>query len=191
MRIIYYIFLIFISASLPGCKGKTKDSIVKADSANKAKLDTALNHNQVVVDEKSSAFLVRISDEVKAEMQITGTARHVTISQIVKEFAATVYLELATINDSINNLAIRKNVVLPGAISKEGMQDINSFQKSRGSDADKLYMNYIIKNHESIIPDFEKAMLDTKDQDVRSFADISLMLFKKYLNTAKAIQSKL
>jgi putative membrane protein len=65
--------IFFITVTLftvAACNNKGKDSVEKADSANKAHIDTAMNQNKVVVDEESSSFLVKAADGGMTEVQL-------------------------------------------------------------------------------------------------------------------------
>ena len=190
MKRIYYIAF-FSVIILSACKGKAKDSVVVADSTNKAIQDSALKYHDVVIDEKSSAFLVRLSVALKTELQIAGMAQHLAITPAVKDFAATLFDDLTAMNDSTNSLSTRKNVTLPTTLSKDHLDQIESFKKTLGLAADKFFISYVVKNHESMMEQFKNALLDTKDPEVRSLSDIDLLLFKKYLATAKSIQPTL
>ena len=187
----YYIILFAVVICVSACKGKAKDSVVQADSINKAQLDTSLKHNEVVVDEKSAAFLVRVSDGLKTELQIAGMAQHLAVTPPVKELAATLFHELTTINDSANSLAARKNLSLPGELSKERLDQVEAFKKTLGLASDKFFISYVIQNHETMDEQFKNALLDAKDPEVRSFSDLTLVLFKKYLSTAKKLNAGL
>jgi hypothetical protein len=53
-------FILFaLTVIVSSCNNGGKDSVEKADSANKANLDTATTHNMVALDEENSAFLVK------------------------------------------------------------------------------------------------------------------------------------
>lgn len=175
--------IVFIS-----CNPRPKDSVQKADSTNKAILDSGLKHNSVVVDEHSTDFLVRISDIVSVEKEISSTAMHLGVIPVIKDFAATLYHELVTINDSIQSLHIQKNIVLPTTVSAEGQTAIDLIRKARGGDLDKTFLNYVISTHENSKTMFTDAMSNVKDEDIRGFADITSIIFKKYLNTARSLK---
>ncbi len=177
----YYVFI--FSILIFSCKNAPKDSIEKADSANKANLDTALNNQQVVVDEGSSDFLVRFFDEVQAKKELASYTMHNGVSPGVKNFAATLYHEMQTMGDSIQSLRMRKNIVLPSMISPAKQTVIDKIKSARVNKVDELFIEEFktgFKQIESVLND---AMQNAKDQDVRSFADISLIIFKKYLST--------
>lgn len=180
--------LVFIYVlSLLACNNKPKDSIEKADSANKALLDTALKNDQQVVDPKSADFMVRFYDVARTEREMAGTAMHLGVVPRIKDFAATIYQELGTMLDSMQSLRMRKNIVLPSTISDEGQAEIKNLKDLRGEKMDRRFLSYVIQTHEKAAERFKEAVENTKDEDIRSFADISAIIFKKYLNTAKTI----
>src|SRR5687767_9178973 len=115
INIIIFLYLIlFVS-----CNNRSSDEVAKADSANRAILDSGLQHNQVVIDEASTNFLVRFSNIVDTEKEIASIAMHEGINPSVKDFAATLYRELSGIKDSIGSFQVQKNIVLPSVIPGE------------------------------------------------------------------------
>lgn len=186
-----YLLVILFGISIGACNNRGKDSIEKADSANQANLDTALRQKGVVIDENSSSFLVRVFDICTAASQMTAIAKHQAVSVQVKDFAATLYLELSTIVDSIKMIGNRKNVVMPARVSVDRSEEIESLRSARGRNLDKDFLKHIINSQESAMREMEDAMLDSKDEDVRSFADLTLILFRKYLTTALTLQKSI
>ena len=173
------------------CKSKEKGSIEEADSANQANLDTALKRKDIVIDENSSTYLVRIAGIIMVEKELTNVARHQAVSVPVKDFAAKLYSELSGIYDSVTAIAMRKNIVLPSTISEEGSISIELVKKARGKLLDKSFINSILKEQESLQALFTNAMTESKDADIRSFSDLTGILLRTYTTTAKAIERKL
>src|SRR5689334_22169975 len=79
------------------CNSGTKDSVEKADSTNKAKMDSGSNMNSnttpqsnqptITTDAASSAFLVKVADVGMAEVQAGQMAQQKAMSPSVKNFA--------------------------------------------------------------------------------------------------------
>lgn len=183
-------FVIIISLSLAlliACNNRSADEVAKADSANRAILDSGLQHNQVVIDEASADFLVRFSNIVAAEKEIASIAMHEGISPTVKDFAATLYRELSGIMDSIVSLRSQKNIVLPSIVSGKEKENITLIKTLRGEKLDKAFLKYVVDTHTGTKKLFQQAMTDVKDEEIRAFADISEIIFKKYLNEASRL----
>ena len=181
--VVVFVLLVNFMISV-SCNNRTTDQVAKADSANRANLDSGLQHNQVVIDEASADFLVRFSNIVAAEKEIAFTAMHEGINPTVKDFAATLYRELTGIMDSIVSLRAQKNIVLPSVVSGKEQEDITLIKTLRGEKLDKAFLKYVVDTHNETKKIFQQAMTEVKDEEIRAFADISEIIFKKYLNTA-------
>jgi putative membrane protein len=188
------IFLIVIALSvIIACnnEGKDKDSVEKADSANKAQTDTAISENKMVVDEESSSFLVKAADGGMAEVQLGELGKQKAMSQRVKNFSDMMMRDHTVANDKVKSLAGQKNVTLPTSVSDENQKKMDRLNKKTGKDFDRDYMDVMVKDHETTINMFESAMKNTKDPDVNSFADKTLPTLRMHLDSAKAVRSSL
>lgn len=168
-----------------------KSTVEKADSINKAKIDSGLQHNAVVVDEASAAFLVKTANSGMAEVDMAAIATQKAMTARVKDFASMLLHDHSAVNEQLKILATQKNVALPDSISSDKRQDIDDLGKKTGMNFDKSFINAMVKSHEDGISRFEKAMTDAKDPDVTSFADRTLMRLRVHLDSAKAIKAYL
>src|SRR5258706_3640028 len=170
------------------CNNDKKDSVEKADSANKAYLDTAITHNLVVLDEESSSFLVKAANLGMSEMQLASLAQQKAVSQPVKDFSSMQVRDYSVLNSQVKNLAAQMKVVLPDSITDDKQKQIIELTQKKGLNFDKTFMQIVIKNYEEIIDLYEKALLNKKDPDINSFADKTLMTLHMHLNSAKNIR---
>ena len=90
------------------CNNSATDSVEKADSANAANVDTSLNRNTTVVDEESSAFLVRVANSGIAEVEMTSLAQQKATYQSVKDLAVMLHKDHTAVNEQVRNLAGQK-----------------------------------------------------------------------------------
>jgi putative membrane protein len=176
---------------LTACNNESKDSVEKADSTNKAHIDTAINENKTVVDEESSTFLVKAANGGMTEVQLGEMGQKKATSQRVKDFSAMMVRDHSEANNKVKSLASQKNVVLPTAVSDENQKKIDGLSKKSGNNFDRDFMEAMVNDHQSTIDLFESAMKNTKDPDVNSFADKTLPTLKMHLDSAKSVRSSL
>ena len=168
-----------------------KDSVEKADSANKANTDTAMGKNKTVVDEESSSFLVKAADGGMTEVQLGELGQKKAVSQRVKDFSAMMVHDHSAANDKVKSLAAQKNVILPATIGGDSQKKIDGLSKKNGKDFDRDFMNAMVNNHQTTLGLFENAVKNAKDPDVNSFADKSLPTLRMHLDSAKSVRSSL
>jgi putative membrane protein len=181
--------LIFLAiAPFISCSNKGKDSVEIADSTNKEIQDSTLNTTGVVVDEKSTAFLVKVANSGIAETEMATMANQKAVYPSVREFAAMLFHDHSAVNETVKNMAAQKNVSLPTNISEDKQKDIDNLKKMTGKNLDKAFIELMIKNHEAEITLFDNAQLDTKDTDVRAFAGKTLPVLKAHLDSARTLK---
>lgn len=188
MKIKISILFYFYAMLLISCNPKPKDSLAQADSANKANIDTGLQTHSIVIDPASADFLVRIADVISSEKEVAYLTMHQGVNPAVKDFAAILYHELEGLNDSVQSLRMQKNIILPSQISADRQTGIDVLKKIRGGALDIAFVDYVIQSHEFAVKIFADGINNAKDEDIRNFADICGLLFRKYLNTAKTLK---
>jgi len=184
-------FITVILFIVIACNNEEKDSVEKADSANKAQIDTDINQNKMVVDEESSSFLVKAANDGMTEVQLGKLGEKKATSQRVKDFSAMMVHDHSVANDKVKSLAAQKNAILPTSVSDENQKKIDGLSKRTQKDFDRDYMDAMVKDHETTIDMFETAMKNTKDPDVNSFADKTLPILRMHLDSAKSVRSSL
>lgn len=184
-----FISLVTIGVCI-ACNNSGKSSVEKADSINEANLDTGLNRNDVVVDEASSTFIVRVANNGMTETQLASIAEQKGTYLDVKSFAAMLYRDHSGVNQTVKDLAATKNIALPASITEEKQKEIDNLNKKTGKEIDKEFISMMIKSHKSSIESFEKAVTEVKDPEVRAFADKTLPTLRAHLDSAEKIQKR-
>jgi putative membrane protein len=173
------------------CNNSEKNSVAKADSANQANRDSAINQKTIVVDEGSTAFLVRAANGNMTEVDMAAIATQKAVFHPVKNFGSKLLHDHSALYDQVKSLALQKNIVLPETITGEKQKDIEDLKRKKDIQFDKAFIQEMIKRHEETIRMFEKALTEVKDPDINSFADKTLPLLKAHLDSAKTLQKSL
>jgi putative membrane protein len=173
------------------CNNETKDSVEKADSTNKANIDSPGVKHPVMADEETSAFLVKAANGGMTEVQLGQIAQNKSTDQKVKDFGAMMVHDHSAVNDEVKILAAQRNVVLPDSIGDENKKEVNDLSKKTGHVFDKAYVSAMVKGHEATIDLFEKAEAKVNDTEVRIFINNTLPKVRNHLESIKAIQKSL
>jgi putative membrane protein len=177
------------------CNNEGKDSVEKADSANESKMDTVhadtTTAATIAVDEATSDFMVKVADVGMTEVKLGQMAQDKAMSQRVKDFGSMMVKDHTAAGDELKSMASRKNVTLPSAVGEAHQKKIDALTKKTGKDFDRAYMDAMVDGHQSAINDFEKASNNTKDADIKSWADKTLPTLRMHLDSAKAIKKAL
>jgi putative membrane protein len=183
--------LLAMTVVICACNNESKDSVEKADSANKANIDSPGVKRPVMADEETSSFLVKAANGGMTEVQLGQMAQQKGADQKVKDFAAMMVHDHSAVNEQVKALAAQRNVILPDSISDENKKEMNDLGKKIGRAFDKAYINAMVKGHESTIDLFEKAEEKVNDTEVRTFINNTLPKVRNHLDSAKAIQKSM
>ena len=187
-----FLAVLSIAVLIWHCNNETKDSVEKADSANKKNIDSPSTKSKAVTtDEESASFLVKAADGGMTEMQLGKMAEDKAADTRVKGYGAMMIHDHSLANDEVKALAAQRNVLLPDSVSDSNKKIINDLSKQTGKSFDKAYTDAMIKDHEEDIDEFEKAAKKVNDTDVRNFINNTLPKLKNHLDSARAIRKSL
>jgi putative membrane protein len=124
--------------------------------------------------------------EVKMGQQAAGRATRPD----VKSFANHMVTDHGKLNAELKDLAGKKNVVIPTALDDDHTKKMNDILKESGAQFDEKYMKEMLEGHESTVKDFQKAAVDAKDADLRTWATNTLPMLSSHLAMARDIEGK-
>ncbi|AHF14356.1 DUF4142 domain-containing protein [Niabella soli] len=170
------------------CNQQPKTPVAEADSANNVKQDSAANNLTVTVDSMSAAFLVRAADNELREADLATLAEQKATIPTVKSFAKMLAQEHQQLNESVKELAGKKNITIPPM--SDDQKTMNKLSTRQGSTFDKDYINEVIDGHKDAVKRFEDAVKYAQDPDIKAFADKTLPHLQEHLDSAKSIKAK-
>jgi putative membrane protein len=125
------------------------------------------------------------------EVDLGQLAASKATSQDVKDFANRMVTDHGKAGDELKSLASQKGLTLPSTPSAEETKTSNDLSKKTGAAFDKAYMSDMVKGHEQVAKDFEKASKSLKDPDLKNWVTKTLPTVQDHLKSAKEINSKL
>lgn len=84
-------------------------------------------------------------------------------------------------------LAVTKHVILPDTISNKQKKE-DDLQKKSGKSFDKAYIDLMLKDQKEDVDDYNRAVHNANDSDVRALALKRLPLLQANLDTLLALQ---
>lgn len=195
----YFIVIFLAGVLFTACKNKQNDSTTIANDANAQKIDSAKDNTSASqhstmpasVTESDSKFMVEAADGGMAEVQMGEIASREGVDKRVKEFGDMMQKDHMKANDELKKLAKDKNVTLPASISENNMDNKHKLMQKTGKDFDKTYINMMVDDHEKDIKEFKNAAEKCNDADVKAWAEKTLPVLQKHLDSAKAIKKAL
>lgn len=178
-----------VAMMVVACNNESKDSVEKADSANKANIDSAGASNQTVAtDAETSSFLVKAADGGMAEVKLGQLAQEKGNDPRVKDFGSMMIHDHSAVNDQVKALAAQRNVTLPDSVGDDHKKLIADLSKKSGKAFDKAYADAMVKGHESTIDLFQSSLDKSNDTEVKNFINNTLPKIKSHLEAIKEIQ---
>lgn len=166
-------------------KDTTNNTTATTDTSMTMKKDTA------TVGKDAQDFAQDAAAGGMMEVQLGQIAENNSATQSVKDFGKMMVEDHNKINDQLKDLASKKNVSLPTAVTNDQQKDIDKLTKETGAAFDKDYVSMMVKDHEKDIAAFKKAGAKIKDADFKDFIMKTLPTLQKHLDAIKAIKSKM
>lgn len=194
MKKLMYISLIAgVACMMQACKGNgNKDSKASADSANTAKADTAKkDSSSSAVDKDDAKFAVAAANGGMAEVELGTLAQQKAANAKVKDFGGMMVSDHSKANDEMKALAKSKGITLPTTIDNDEQKVKDNLSSKSGADFDKAYVDNMIEDHKNDIKEFEDAIKNLKDPDLKAFAIKTLPTLKMHLDAIQKIHDSM
>lgn len=181
------------------CNSGSNDSVSEAKDANEKKDSSSMtagtpDTNKTVVampvDKMDADFAVEAANGGMMEVELGNYAVQNALSQRVKDFGAMMVRDHTKGNDQLKQLAGARNITLPQVTGADEKKTMDDLMKKKGKDFDKAYMDMMIDDHKKDIHEFEKAVKDCKDSEIKDFATKTLPVLQMHLDSCKAIAGK-
>jgi len=141
-------------------------------------------------DKDDAEFAVKAANGGMAEVAMGQLAQSNAANPRVKDFGAMMVKDHTDAGDKLKQLAQQKNIVLPSTLADKEQKMVSDLQKKTGKDFDKAYMNLMRDDHKKDIKEFTKAGNACKDSDLKGFANNTLPVLQKHLDSVRAITGK-
>ena len=176
------------------CNNESKDSVEKADSANKAKVDTVKKDESkaaIAVNKTDADFLVKAMEGGMMEVDLGNIAKQKSQNERVQRFGAMMVEDHTAAGEKIKKLGSELNVTLPHMTGDEKSKKIRELNEKKTSKFDKAYIDDMVDDHKDDIKEFESASNKVENADIRAFIMATLPVLRKHLDSCTAIQKSL
>ncbi len=139
----------------------------------------------------TQAFLKKTAEEQQAHISLALLADGRAANIRVTQFADHMITTHKKLLKEVEELAAEKGVTLPSALSDEHKQKIKEFTQLSGHAFDRTYMQYILRDHQIDVEEFEEAMQTLEDSDVLHWTYRTLPMLRAHVEEARWIQQSL
>jgi putative membrane protein len=119
-----------------------------------------------------------------------GKSAQKSVNEKVKLFAMQMVKDHEKISKELKDLAFELEILLPEAYHSDQREHIETMKKLNGTDFDKHYIDMMVKDHQKTIALF-KWGADSRNEQVKKFAEKTLPLISRHFRSAQLIQQEL
>ncbi|MDZ4401761.1 DUF4142 domain-containing protein [Prosthecobacter sp.] len=152
------------------------------------------SHSQAAEkDTLNSADVKFVKHEAAAGMavvKLAGLSAQKASRADVKAFAEMLVTEHTKANEELTKLASTKGVELSAVIDPKHAETFQKLEKTESADFDKAFLAEMTSGHKKCVSNFEDAAKDSKDSDLKMWAEKMLPTLKTHLEQAKELASK-
>ena len=177
-----FVLLLFSAMFFASCSPQNNDSKEVAEEANDEKFDdTGLKND--------TEFAVTAADGGMLEVELGKLALTNASSEQVKMFADMMVKDHGMANQELKDLASRKNITLPTALSDKSQKSYEDLSKKTGQEFDEEYMSFMVDDHQEDIDAFKKQADKGNDPELKSWAAGKVPTLEQHLEHAKQAEA--
>ncbi|TVT41280.1 DUF4142 domain-containing protein [Hymenobacter setariae] len=187
------------AASLLGaasCSSKP-DSVEQAQETNNAKkgitdADTTVTTAKGVGGEQrpafDSEFMTKAASGGMLEVQLGQQVAQKATTPEAKQFAQQMVTDHTKANEELKALAAQKNITLPTTLGKDQQKVYDDVLAEKGPELDKKYVSAMLTDHQEDIKEYQEAVTQSSDTDIKTFAQKNLPVLQMHLGMLQKMQ---
>lgn len=176
-----------------GANRNASDTTTAADTGITQDLAQDVNKDMLQGDSLrgDSKAMTEAAEDGLWEVKVSTDAQTKSTNAGVKAVAKHMQEAHEKANKELLDLATKKNVILPTAITDAKARDVSQLFEKSGTDFDKAFLEELADAHERAIRLFDKTAADANDPEVKAWFGKTLPELRKHLDMIKQEQAKL
>jgi putative membrane protein len=150
---------------------------------------SANEHNRGRFGERDYKFVTEAAHGSMMEVRLGEIAKQKASNQSVRDFAQRMITDHSKAGDELKQLASNKSAAVPTEMSRKHNSTIESLEKLSGREFDKEYIATMVKDHKKDAKEFEDAVKDVSDPDLKTFAQKTLGVIQEHLRMARELEA--
>lgn len=135
-------------------------------------------------------FITQAALTDMTEIEVAKLARDRAAGSDVKTFAEHMIEDHTKSSGELKTLASSKGATVPDMLDARHKAMVDKLGKAKQDKFDDAYMDLNVKAHKQAIGLFEKEAKNSKDSDLRAFAEQTLPTLRSHLEMAKGLDKK-
>ena len=150
---------------------------------------SANEHNKGRFGDRDYKFVTEAAQGGMMEVRLGEIAKQRASSQSVRDFAQRMITDHSKAGDELKQVASNKGAAIPTEMSRKHNATIESLEKLSGREFDKEYIAMMVKDHKKDVKEFEDAVKDVSDPDLKAFAQKNLSVIQDHLRMARDLEA--
>jgi len=135
------------------------------------------------------SFMQKAAEGGSAEVQLGQLAEQKASSQAVRDFGKRMVTDHTQAGDKLKGIADSKFVNVTSSLDAKDKALYDKLSGLSGAAFDREYMRAMVKDHKADVAEFQKEANSGRDQDVKSFASLTLPTLQDHLRQAEKVDS--
>ncbi len=135
-----------------------------------------------------SHFAMKAAQGGMAEVKMGQLAQSKGNSEGVKAFGKMMVDDHTKANEQLQQVASKENVTLPSEVDHADQMNYQRLSQLSGPDFDKMYIQLMVKDHQTDVAEFQKEAKDGKDEGIKNFAAQTLPTLQEHLQKARELE---
>ncbi len=148
----------------------------------------AVNKETATANPDAADFVVKAAASGMMEAQLGQVAQQKAASQRVKDFGTMMVNDHTRAGNELKQLAAERNIAIADLVSNDDQKNMAALSQKTGKDFDKAYIKMMVSDHEKAFDLFQKAAKNVKDSAIRAFAQNTLPVLQKHIDSVTALR---
>jgi len=136
-------------------------------------------------------FLANTARGGMLEVQLGNIAAQKASSEDVKQFGERMATDHSQLGQKLQQLASNLGFSLPPDLKPEQQNLVSRLEKLTGKTFDREYIKEMVSDHAKDVSEFERAVSQASNADIKQFASDALPTLREHLKLAREIAGKL
>lgn len=163
---------------------KQEDTPKAAEAQNEKKFQTDSS-------EKNAQFVVDAAAGNLTEIRLAELAQQKSTNKNVKDIAKLLLNDHTAALNDLKILASTKNITIPTEEPEKAKEQVKDLSEKKPADFDKAWVDQLMEKHQKTINDYEKALTDVTDADIKAWINNVLPKIRTHHDKLMASDSRL
>jgi putative membrane protein len=143
------------------------------------------------LDRKDRKFIEKAAMDGMTEVELGRLAQSQGQSDQVKQFGAQMQQDHGKANAELMQIAQSKGVTLPAKADRKAQKKVKDLGEYSGAEFDSRYVSQMVKEHEKDLKLFQDRARNSKDPEIRAFAEKNAQVIAAHLDHVKQVSASL